>query len=45
MDTDIFPWCSPEVKESCFSEDTIRQIVCDVKALNTLITARSGNSR
>lgn len=34
MGTYVFPWCSPDVVDSQFSEDKIHQIVCDVEALD-----------
>lgn len=34
LGTYIFPWCSPDVIGSQFSEDTLNQIVCDVEAQN-----------
>lgn len=32
LGTYIFPWCSPDMIDNQFSEDTLNQIVCDVKA-------------
>ncbi len=33
MGTYIFPWCSPNVTDSQFSEKTLNQLVCDIEAL------------
>lgn len=33
MGTYIFPWCSPNVTDSRFSEKTLNQLVCDIEAL------------
>lgn len=33
MGTYIFPWCSPNVTDSQFSEETLNQLVCDIEAL------------
>ncbi|MGN0631208.1 MAG: flavodoxin family protein [Ruminococcus sp.] len=33
MGTYIFPWCSPNVIDSHFSEEVLNQVVCDIEAL------------